>query len=226
MSSSSRKMTTTPSNLFRSSLVLIDETDGRVLDVLTQQQEGNDPHLHGVTPSVSASSRHLDRPADWTSSDISLRTISKPQPQSVPSSTSDNITTSENPATDVALDTSTNRFLTFRRNEDFARTLAGSGWRRTTFYTDARTSVASFFTAYDDCVGDGANNDHTAKTKKEFDPYDSRRVGGNDNGGEKAGNVGGGIRGDRKSIELFSRPHPDDVSICQQAMCSQQSVHR
>lgn len=220
MSSSSNKMTTTPSNLFRSSLVLIDETDGRVLDVLTQQQEGNDPHLQGVTPSIAPSSQHLDRPADWTSSDISLRTISKPQPQSVASSTSDDITTSENPATDIALDTRTDRFLTFRRNEDFARTLAGSGWRRTTFYTDARTSVASFFTAYDD-GGEGADNAHTAKTRKEVETQDIRWVGGgNDNGGQKAGDVCGGIRGDRKSVELFSRPHPDDVSMEQQAMCS------
>jgi hypothetical protein len=212
MSSSSIKMATTPSNLFRSSLVLIDETDGRVLDVLTQQHEGNDPHLQGVTPSISDSSQHLDRPADWTSSDISLRTIIKPQAQPVPSSTSDNSTISENPAANVALDTSTNRFLTFRRNEDFARTLAGSGWRRATFYTDARTSVASFFTAYDDDC-DGVDGDHTAKTKKEVNLQDIRRVGGNDNGGPEAGDVGGGFRGGRKSIELFSRPHPDDVSI-------------
>jgi hypothetical protein len=212
MSLSSNKMTTTLSKLFRSSLVLIDETDGRVLDVLTQQKEGNDRHLQGVTPSISASSQHLDRPADWTSSDISLRTIIKPQPQPAPSSNGDNSAISENPSPDVAPDTSTNRFLTFRRNEDFARTLAGSGWRRTTFYTDARTSVASFFTAYDDGC-DGPDNDHTAKTKKEVDPHDSRPVGGNDNGGHEAGDVGGGNRGDRKSIELFSRPHPDDVSI-------------
>jgi hypothetical protein len=212
MSSSSDKMTTTPSKLFRSSLVLIDETDGRVLDVLTQQKEGNDRHLQGVTPSISASSQHLDRPADWTSSDISLRTIIKPQAQPVPSSTSGNITTSGNPATDVELDTSTNRFLTFRRNEDFARTLAGSGWRRTTLYTDARTSVASFLTAYED-GGDGVDDDHTAKTKLEVDPRDSRRVGGNDNGGHGAGNERGDNRADRKSVELFSRPHPDDVSM-------------
>ena len=220
MSSSSNKMTTTPSNLFRSSLVLIDETDGRVLDVLTQQQEINGPHLQDVNQSTPASSQHLDRPADWTSSDISLRTIIKPQPQPVPRrDNSDNTTISENPSADVALDTSINRFLTFRRNEDFARTLAGSGWKRTTFYTDARTSVASFFTAYDD-GGDEADDNHTAKTEIEVDPHDSRRVGGNDNGGQKAGDVGGGNRADRKSIELFSRPHPDDVSVPRQSMCS------
>jgi hypothetical protein len=80
--------------------------------------------------------------------------------------------------------------------------------------------VASFFTAYDD-GGEGADNAHTAKTRKEVETQDIRWVGGgNDNGGQKAGDVCGGIRGDRKSVELFSRPHPDDVSMEQQAMCS------
>jgi hypothetical protein len=194
--SSTIKMTTAPSNLFRNSLVLIDEADGRVIDVLTHQHDNTGNLLENTDQSNSTGTRSGNQPADWTSSDISLRTINKAQP--LPTSSVDGIP--ENAPT--------SRFLSFQRNEDFARTLTSrpytAGWRRTTFYTDARTSVASFFTAYDD----HDDNDHATATN-EVDRWGARQQ-VSDLAGDQDKVRGG--RGDRKSVELFSRPHPDDVS--------------
>lgn len=204
-------MTTRSSAFFPNSLVLIDENDGRVLDVLTQQQFDDRPDLDAGHAGQSLSSGSSHRPAHCTSSDISLRTLNKDRPNhinNIPPSDVEGIPESPNPS----------RFLNFRRNEDFARTLIArpggeGGRRRTTFYTDARTSVASFFTAYDDDHGEYKDDDGDMKRDNQASlsgEQDKAVVSSRSGNGRGRGKGKG--EDDRSVVELFSIPHPDDVS--------------
>ena len=195
------KMTTRSSTLFLNSLVLIDEADGRVIDILTRQQDEIGQIVDNTTRSSTVVSYSSHRPANWTASDISLRTINNDR------------VGAESLIDGIPGDPKSSRFLNFRRNEDSARTLvarsSGIGRRRTTFYTDARTSVASFFTACDEHEVDGpdTNEADISGERLQSDRY--------------TGIFGTNAEDDknRSMVELFSIPHPDDVSTYKDPLC-------